>query len=53
MQDREKLAQIKAFLDINILNTKPKVLGEKIKVTYRKYFSKTTVNSQPIYSLSL
>ena len=53
MQDREKLAQIKAFLDINILNTKPKVLGEKIKVTYRKYFSKTTVNSEPIYSLSL
>ncbi len=36
MQAREKLAMIKAYLDLNILNTKPKVLGKKIKVTYRK-----------------
>ena len=36
MADREALAQIKAFLDINVLMTKPKVLGKKIKVNYRK-----------------
>jgi SanA protein len=36
MEDREALAQIKAFLDVNVLMTKPKVLGKKIKVTYRK-----------------
>ena len=36
MEDRENLAQIKAFLDLNILMTKPKVLGDKIKVNYRK-----------------
>ena len=35
MQEREELAMIKAYLDINILNTKPKVLGKKIKVNYR------------------
>jgi len=35
MIDREALAQVKAFLDIHILNTKPKVLGKKIKVNYR------------------
>ena len=35
MEEREELAQIKAFLDINILMTKPKVLGVKIKVNYR------------------
>ena len=36
MEDRESLAQIKAFLDLNVLMTKPKVLGKKIKVNYRK-----------------
>ncbi|APW65849.1 MULTISPECIES: SanA/YdcF family protein [Arcobacteraceae] len=36
MIDREALAQVKAFLDIHVLNTKPKVLGKKIKVNYRK-----------------
>jgi len=36
MIDREALAQVKAFLDIHILNTKPKVLGKKIKVNYRQ-----------------
>jgi len=36
MEAREFLAGIKAFLDINILNTKPKFVGDKIKVTYRK-----------------
>ena len=36
MEDREALAQIKAFLDVNVLMTKPKVLGKKIKVNYRK-----------------
>ena len=36
MEDREALAQIKAYLDVNVLMTKPKVLGEKIKVNYRK-----------------
>jgi len=35
MEEREALAQIKAFLDVNILMTKPKVLGKKIKVNYR------------------
>lgn len=35
MIDREALAQVKAFLDIHVLNTKPKVLGKKIKVNYR------------------
>ena len=35
MEEREELAQIKAFLDINVLMTKPKVLGKKIKVNYR------------------
>lgn len=36
MEAREVLAGIKAFLDINFLNTKPKFTGKKIKVTYRK-----------------
>lgn len=36
MEDREALAQIKAFLDVNVLMTKPKVLGKKIKVNYRE-----------------
>jgi len=36
MIDREALAQVKAFLDIHVLNTKPKVLGKKIKVNYRQ-----------------
>ena len=36
MEDREKLAMIKAYLDLNILDTKPKVLGDKIKVIYKK-----------------
>jgi SanA protein len=36
MEERETLAMIKAYLDINFLDTKPKVLGKKIKVNYRK-----------------
>lgn len=36
MEAREFLAGIKAFLDINILNTKPKLLGNKIKVNYKE-----------------
>ncbi len=36
MEAREFLAGIKAFLDINVLNTKPKFIGDKIKVNYRK-----------------
>lgn len=35
MEAREFLAGIKAFLDVNILNTKPKFYGKKIKVIYR------------------
>ena len=35
MEERETLAMIKAYLDINFLDTKPKVLGKKIKVNYR------------------
>ena len=35
MEEREDLAQIKAFLDLHILMTKAKVLGKKIKVNYR------------------
>lgn len=35
MEAREFLAGIKAFLDINVLNTKPKFYGDKIKVNYR------------------
>jgi len=38
MLEREELAQIKAFLDINVLMTKPKVLGKKIKVNYRNSY---------------
>jgi len=33
---REYLARVKAFLDVYILNTKPKFYGEKVKVKYRK-----------------
>lgn len=36
MEAREFLAGIKAFLDINILNTQPKFYGKKVKVNYRK-----------------
>lgn len=36
MQVREFFAKAKAFLDLNILNTKPKFLGKKVKVNYRK-----------------
>jgi len=36
MEAREFLAGIKAFLDVNVLDTKPKFIGEKIKVSYRK-----------------
>jgi SanA protein len=36
MEGRENLAMIKAYLDINFLGTKPKILGKKIKVNYRK-----------------
>jgi SanA protein len=35
MEERETLAMIKAYLDINFLDTKPKELGKKIKVNYR------------------
>ena len=35
MEERESLAQVKAFLDVNVLMTKPKILGKKIKVNYR------------------
>ncbi len=35
MEAREVLAGIKAFLDLNILDTKPKFIGNKIKVRYR------------------
>jgi len=36
MEAREFFAGIKAFLDINILDTQPKFLGKKVKVNYRK-----------------
>ena len=36
MEERETLAMLKAYLDINFLDTKPKVLGKKIKVNYAK-----------------
>jgi SanA protein len=36
MQERESLAMLKAYLDINFLDTKPKLLGKKIKVNYAK-----------------
>ena len=36
MMWREYLARVKAFLDVNILNTKPTFLGDKVKVNYRK-----------------
>ncbi len=31
---REKLARVKTILDIHILNTSPKFLGEKIKIQF-------------------
>jgi SanA protein len=34
MEEREKLAMVKAYLDLKVLNSKPKVLGTKIKVIY-------------------
>jgi len=33
---REYLARVKAFLDVYVLHTKPKVLGKKEKVKYKK-----------------
>ncbi len=36
MKVREFLASVKAFLDIYILNTKPKFFGKKVKVLYRE-----------------
>lgn len=36
MEERENLAMVKAYLDLNVLNTQPKVMGEKIKVNYRQ-----------------
>jgi len=36
MEVREFFAQAKAFLDLNVLDTKPKFLGEKVKVNYKK-----------------
>jgi len=35
MQYREYLARVKAFLDLYILRTRPKFLGEKVKVEHR------------------
>jgi SanA protein len=32
VQLREKMARVKVFLDLYILNTKPKFLGKKIKI---------------------
>ena len=34
MEHRELLARAKAFLDVHILNTKPKFYGEKVEVKY-------------------
>ncbi len=36
MAFREYFARVKAFLDVNILHTKPLFLGDKVKVNYRK-----------------
>jgi SanA protein len=36
MMLREYFARVKAFLDVNILNTRPAFLGDKVKVNYRK-----------------
>ena len=36
MKAREYLARAKAFLDVYILNTKPKFDGKKVKVNYKK-----------------
>ena len=33
---REYFARVKAFLDVTILNTRPAILGDKVKVNYRK-----------------
>lgn len=33
---REYLARVKAFLDVYILNTEPRVAGKKVKVNYKK-----------------
>lgn len=42
MEAREFLAGIKAYLDINLLNTQPKFLGKKVKVNYRDSNSNQT-----------
>ena len=36
MMWREYFARVKAFLDVNILNTQPIFFGDKVKVKYRK-----------------
>jgi len=36
MMWREYFARVKAFLDVNILNTQPTFFGDKVKVNYRK-----------------
>ncbi len=36
MMWREYFARVKAFLDVNILNTQPIFFGDKVKVNYRK-----------------
>lgn len=36
MEERESLAMVKAFLDLNVLDTKPRFESKKIKVTYKK-----------------
>lgn len=41
MEAREFLAGIKAYLDINLLNTQPKFYGKKVKVNYRDEFDST------------
>ena len=35
MEERGRLAMVKAYLDLKVLNSKLKVLGKKIKVIYR------------------
>ena len=36
MAYREYLARVKAFLDLYVLHTEPRFMGEKVKVNYRK-----------------
>lgn len=43
MEAREFLAGIKAYLDINVLNTQPKFYGKKVKVNYRDQSNSTQI----------